>query len=75
MFGDPKKVAALILAKRKELGLGRAPDLDDEEGLRAAAEDLMEALHGKDSGAAVSALKSFIAQSRSAPAEEGEAAE
>lgn len=59
MIGDPKKMAALILAEKK--GEESEPEGEVEEGppdaLETAAEELVEAVGSKDKKAVAAALR------------------
>lgn len=66
---DKKPLAALVIAKMRkkpssseEKYSEEEPEDDMEEGLQAAAEDVLSALEGGDATALKEALKSFIEQ-------------
>lgn len=64
MNGPDKKkgIAALILGKPKSEDVPEV-ESDNSVGLRAAAEELIAAVHSKDASGVMSALKSFFAMS------------
>lgn len=71
--GSAKPLAALILAKaHKPEGEEEGEGKGDEQGLDAAAEDLISAVHGKDTAGVVEALRNAFAILDSEPHEEGE---
>lgn len=55
----PHKTLSIVLG-HEEPG-GDEADHGNEQGLQAAAEDLIAAVHGKDSGAVAEALKNAVA--------------
>jgi hypothetical protein len=71
MFPDSKKTAALIVAKLA--GKKDEPEAELEmSDLEAAAQELIEAVHSKDSAGVVEALEAaFMACGSSHSAEEG----
>ena len=73
-FLKPKKVAGLIIAKRKPDGSKQEMYEGGEEnsGLEACAEDLMRALNSKDAKAVAEALKAAFEICDAAPHVEGE---
>lgn len=58
-FLKPKQVTGLIIAKRKSDGSNEVPETetDEYEGLHAASDDLINAIHAKDRVATTAALK------------------
>ncbi len=72
MFGDPKKAASSILGETPEAA---EPEGAGDEGLRAAAESLIAAVHGKSVDGVVSALKSFTDQCEAGEAGDDETEE
>lgn len=73
MMHSGKPLAALILAKAHKPGPeGEEEGEGDEQGLDAAAEDLISAVHGKDTAGVVEALRNAFSILDSEPHEEGE---
>lgn len=76
MFGDPKKMAALIVGGPKgEAAPDVEPDGDEtggDDGLQMAAQDLMSAIDAKDPAAVAEALRAAFALVDAEPHEEGE---
>jgi hypothetical protein len=69
-FLKERKIASVLVAKRSPEGEETTmPEVD--EGLMAAAEDLIRAVHSKDAHAVASALKAAFEISDSQPHEEG----
>lgn len=61
MIPDHKKIATVIMGKiGPEASYGDKDMNDPEEGLHAAAEEVMDAVHAKDAKGLAQALKSFM---------------
>ncbi len=73
-FLKPKAAAGLIIAQRKPDGASNLEGMDGEEdqGLNAAAADLIRAIHSKDEAGVVSALRAAFELMEEEPHEEGE---
>ena len=73
-FLKEKKVAGLILSKRKPDGSVSEEHSDDDKdhGLEAAAEDLIRALSSKDISSVAAALRAAFQILDAEPHEEGE---
>lgn len=71
MHHDGKPLAALILAKAHHPDEEDEEGKGDEQGLEAAAEDLITAIHDKDADAVVEALRNAFSILDAEPHEEG----
>lgn len=58
-FLQPKKLASSIIAKRNEDGTSKPDEREDEHApeLMSAAEDMIRAVHSKDSDGVAAAMK------------------
>lgn len=72
-FLKPKKISSVIIASRKKDGtvMPEHEEGENDAGLMAAAEDLISAVHSKDSSAVASALKAAFEIMEEMPHEEG----
>lgn len=72
-FLKPRAVAGLIVSKRKPDGSTEPEHVEGDEAapLEAAAEDLIRAIHSKDTKAVAAALKAAFEISDSEPHVEG----
>jgi len=72
-FLQPKKAAAVMIAKRKPSGSIEPMHEEGEQdpGLMSAAEDLISAVHAKDAKGVADALKAAFEMADSEPHVEG----
>ena len=72
-FLKPKPVGAVITTVRKQDGANEIEDQEDgDEGINAAATDLIRAIHAKDEMGVAAAIKAAFQILDSEPHEEGE---
>lgn len=72
-FLKPKSAAGLIISHRKpDGGTEQMHDGEDDNGLHAAAEDMIRAFHSKDAKALAEAVRAAFQILDAEPHEEGE---
>lgn len=71
-FLKKKPQVAGIITKVREPDSDKPQDSEEDQGLRACARDLIDAVHSQDEGRVASAIRAAFAICDSEPHEEGE---